>query len=262
VEIEEARSPAPLSADVATGPGADGAAQVLPHQIAGSVLPVFVSPRGLTRLLVILFALCALVAWLAAGVHLADARLQYLRLGGVLVNSGHVATVTGLMRIAHGVQIAVFTATAIAFVCWLWRLRVNVRALGMRKLEYGRWWTLLGFLIPGLNVVRPYRVMSEIWRASDPAVLDAFEWKSLETPRLLFLWWGMVVLAVTLLLVAASLEISAGVSPFKELVADVIAALSDAAAAVSASVGFFVATRLSSVQIAKCHRLLGQTEPW
>jgi hypothetical protein len=99
--------------------------------------------------------------------------------------------------------------------------------------------------------VVPYQVISEVWRGSDPAVLDRFEWKTVETPRLLMLWWASVVIAGTLELAAFGLGQTAGVIAFKSLVASAVAVLAHAAAAVSASLAFFVVTRLTAAQIAK-----------
>ena len=119
--------------------------------------------------------------------------------------------------------------TALAFLAWLFRLRVNVRALGVRKLDFARHWSVLGFLVPALNFVRPYQVMAEVWRASDPSVLDPFEWKSVEPPRILTLWWGTFVIAATLQLAAFGLGRTAGVIAFKSLVASGFAVAADAA---------------------------------
>ena len=82
-------------------------------------------------------------------------------------------------------QLVVFGLTALAFLAWLYRLRVNLRALGVRKPDFARYWSVLGFLIPAVNFVLPYQVMAEVWRASDPSVLDRFEWKRVEPPRIL-----------------------------------------------------------------------------
>ena len=115
-----------------------------------------------------------------------------------------------------------------------------MRALGVRKLEFARHWSVLGFFVPVLNVVRPYQVIAEVWRASDPSVLDPFEWKSVEAPQILALWWGTFVIAVTLEFAAFGFELTAGVPAFKSLVASSVAIVADLAAAVSASLGFFV----------------------
>jgi hypothetical protein len=76
-----------------------------------------------------------------------------------------------------------------------------------------------------------------------------------ETPRLLMLWWASFVIAATLELAAFGLSETAGVIAFKSLVASAVAAFAHAAAAVSASLAFFVVTRMTAAQTAKYERL-------
>jgi hypothetical protein len=204
--------------------------------------------------------LSALVAWLAIGVHLAQMRQIHVQLSGAGVDAQDLFRVEVALRIAQGVQAGVFVVTTLLFMAWLYRLRVNVRALGVRKLDFARYWSVLGFLIPALNFLRPYQVMAEVWRASDPSVLDPFEWKALEPPRILTLWWAGVVVAATLELLAFGLGQTAGVHGFKSLVASGTAVVADTVAGASASLAYFVVTRLAATQAAKRQRLLAGGE--
>jgi hypothetical protein len=223
---------------------------------AGSLLPSYVSPRALTLCVSAGLVLSALVAWLALGVHLARMRQLQIELSGAGVDAQELFQVEVALRIAQGVQAGAFAVTALLFVAWLYRLRVNVRALGVRKLDFARYWSVLGFLIPALNFLRPYQVMAEVWRASDPSVLDPFEWKALEPPRILTLWWAGVVIAATLELLAFGLGQTAGVHAFKSLIASGVAVVANMATGASASLAYFVVTRLAAAQAAKHQRLL------
>jgi hypothetical protein len=229
--------------------GADSA--VFAVALGGSFLPPYVSPRALTRCVAAGLVLFVLVCWVAVGVELAHLRQIYLQLKGSGIGALSLSQVVTTLEITHQVQIAIFAVTLAALVVWVYRLRVNLRALGVRKPEYARYWAVLGFLIPALNLVMPYQVISEVWRASDPSVLDRFEWKNVERPRLLRLWWVSVVGAAILELAAFGLSETAGVIAFKSLVASAVAVLAHAAAALSASLGFFVVTRLAAAQMAK-----------
>ena len=246
---------AAADASVPSGSGM-GARSALPTYSVGSLRPLFVSPRGITRCVAAALVVSTLATWLALGVHLAHLRQLHLELAGGAGDAQRLATIASALRIAQGVQVAVFAVTATLFCAWLHRLRVNVRALGVRKLVFARHWTVLGFLVPVLNVVRPYQVMAEVWRASDPSVLDPFEWKSVEPPRILTLWWATFVIAVTLEFAAFGFGLTAGVPAFESVVASGVAIIANAIAALSASLAFFVVTRLCATQIAKRERLL------
>jgi hypothetical protein len=229
-----------------------------PDSAAASLLPPFVSPHALALCVSAGLVLLALVAWLAVGVQLANMRQLHVQLSGTVVDPQQMHQVRVALRIAQAVQVAVFGLTALAFLAWLYRLRVNLRTLGVRKLEFARHWSVLGFLVPALNFVRPYQVMSEVWSASEPSVLDPFEWKSAEPPRILTLWWGSFVIAATLELAAFGFGQTAGMEAFRSLVASGIAVVADAATAVSASLAYFVVTRLTAAQSAKQRRLLAE----
>jgi hypothetical protein len=223
---------------------------------AESMLPAFVSPRFLTLCVAGGMIASTLAAWVAVGVHLAALRQYHLQLSGAVVEVSHRSMLETAVGIVGTVEAAIFAATAVGFLGWLFRLRVNVRALGVRKPVYGRIWSVLGFLVPVLNFLRPYQVMAEIWRASDPSVLDPFEWRHVDPPRILALFWSSVVVAATLELMAFGFGLSVGAVEFKALLASGISAVADASAALSATLGFFVVTRLGAAQLAKCGRLL------
>jgi hypothetical protein len=50
---------------------------------------------------------------------------------------------------------------------------------------------VFGFFVPFLNLVRPFQVARETWKASDPHSTDETSWQNLRTPSLLGWWWGM-----------------------------------------------------------------------
>jgi hypothetical protein len=193
----------------------------------------------------------ALASWVAVGVHLAHLRQNYLQLAGTPLAALALSQVSYMIWVVQWTQLVAFGVTALIFIAWLYRLRVNLRALGVRKPNFARYWSVLGFLIPAVNFLIPYQVMAEVWRASDPSVLDRFEWKRVDPPRILMVWWGSFVIAATLELAAFGLGETAGVIAVKSLVASAVAVLANAAAAVSANLAYFVVTRLTAAQIAK-----------
>ena len=221
--------------------------------LGSSLLPPFVSPRGLMRCVAVGLVLFVLVSWVAVGVELAHLRQIHLQLAGAAIGALSLSQVGDhAPDHAQGADSAIFAVTALVFVAWLYRLRINLRALGVRKPEYARYWAVLGFLVPAINFVVPYQVISEVWRASDPAVLDRFEWKTVETPRLADALVGQRR--------DRGHPRAGGVRPQRDGRGDRLQVAGrerrrrrspHAAAAVSASLAFFVVTRLTAAQIAK-----------
>jgi hypothetical protein len=214
----------------------------------GSLLPPFVSPRPAARWATGLLVTSIAVAWITVGVELADLRLmldatrgrtvQALERGAQSLTAEFMLTLEGL----------VFAAAAVAFLIWLFQVRVNVRSFGARRLEYPRSWILTGFLIPVMNVFRPYQVIREVWKASDPRTLDPFNWKSVPVPSLLGLWWAAFVAFGALALLALAAGLGAGTTLTRLELATMLRVLAHAAAAVSACLACFVVSHISDAQ--------------
>jgi len=212
-----------------------------------SLMPPYVPTRRSVRALSILFVVSAAVSWIAVGYDFSALRLASS--GHRVVPQERLAN-TLFGEIVNGAQIALLLATGVMFVVWLHRVRVNVRSFGVRRLTYGREWTVLGFFVPALNALRPYQVVREIWKASDPSTGDPLGWKSVATPPLLAFWWGLFVAYFVL----------EGLGYFTLGVADSLPRIqmghalgltADACAAVSASFAYFVVVRINEAQEAK-----------
>lgn len=212
-----------------------------------SPLPLYVSPRTLGRVTGLLFMGNAAVSWVAAGYDVAELRLVGSIREGASVESAE--------RLAHGLAGDLFTALqlaagallAAAFLPWLYRARVNVRALGMRRLRYGREWTVLAFLVPVLQLFRPYQVVAEVWRASDPSSGDPMAWHRAAVSPLVGLWWG-AFLAFVLIELGATLLLQVATGLPRVQLAHGLALVADVCAALSASIGTFVVSHVGRAQ--------------
>lgn len=87
--------------------------------------------------------------------------------------------------------LALFVAATVFWLMWVHRTYRNLPALGAEGLKYSPGWAVGYYFIPILNLVRPYQIMSETWRASDSRHAGGTSWKSLAAPALLGWWWGM-----------------------------------------------------------------------
>ncbi|MDH5306377.1 MAG: DUF4328 domain-containing protein [Myxococcales bacterium] len=211
------------------------------------MLPAYISTREAAQVLGVLFLFTAAVSWLAVGFDYAALRLTSAVVAG--------AAVDPVERLAHGMtgrwvsafQIVCFAMTGLAFIAWLFRARVNVRAMGMRRMKYRREWTVAGFLVPVLNIVRPYQVVCEVWKTSDPSTCDPMGWKNVRTPPLLPAWWITFLLYVTCEILAATL-VGSGAGLRRLRLAYSLELFGDVSAAVSASLAYFVVMGISEAQ--------------
>lgn len=215
-----------------------------------SLLPPFVPTRRSVRTLGFLFMASAGISWVAVGYDLSEVRLALIHAAGTALEPETRLAHDAMGRIVWMAQLAALAVTGGTFLVWLHRVRVNVRALGVRRLRYRREWTVLGFLVPLLNAFRPYQVVREIWQASDPSTGDPMAWKLVRTPRRLALWWGLFVGYFALEILAASI-LNISVSARLIRLAYAAGMVADLCAALSASFAYFVVVRISEAQDAK-----------
>lgn len=208
----------------------------------------YVSMRPRARLLGGLLVAGALVSWIAVGFDLADFRLLGRELGGVPVTPARKGAyrVTGDAILV--VQCLLLAAGGVAFVEWLYQSRINLRAFGVRDLRYPRGWALAAFLVPLLNLIRPYQVIREVWQASDPRTRDPFEWTGAPIGWLLPLWWGVFVSWLLLALLGFWMTLGAGFDTGRLQAARGVATAVDLAAAIGVSLAYFVVEHISEAQ--------------
>lgn len=215
-----------------------------------SLLPPFVPTRRSVRFVGLLFMVSAGISWIAVGYDFSEIRLGLLHPDGTTQHPAIRLAYDTMGSIVWTAQLAILAITAAAFLTWLHRVRVNVRALGVRRLAYARHWTVLGFLVPLLNLLRPYQVVREIWQASDPCTGDPMAWKVVAAPRRIALWWGLFVAYFVLEGIAFTVL---GISRSARVIqlAHAAGMLADLCAALSASLAYFVVMRITEAQEAK-----------
>ena len=205
-----------------------------------------VDPRARRAGLVLMGA--SLVAWLAVGFDIAELRLIARQLAGGEVEAAQAGahSITGVLVFV--LKLGVLIASAVTFLDWLYQARINLRSFGVRRLTYTRGWALGAFAVPFLNLVRPYQVVREIWKASNPEVTDPFGWTRSRVPWLLPLWWGSFVAYVTLEMLSVGLAAAAGTELDKLQIARAVGLAADVAAAASASAAYFLVAHLTDAQ--------------
>ncbi|HDS01454.1 MAG TPA: DUF4328 domain-containing protein [candidate division Zixibacteria bacterium] len=85
-----------------------------------------------------------------------------------------------------------FIASAITFFLWFYRAHKNLYRARVPFLKYASGWTIGGFFVPFLNLVRPFSMMKEIWRGSVimSSIRNTVEMEYLETSKKIGWWWG------------------------------------------------------------------------
>lgn len=95
----------------------------------------------------------------------------------------------GLLVVSY-VQAPIRLALAVGFLIWVHGVRKNLDVLGAQGLSFSPGWSVGAFFVPVLNLLVPYQVVNEVWRASEPTRVDEpFAWKNVNSSPRVSTWW-------------------------------------------------------------------------
>jgi hypothetical protein len=212
-------------------------------------LPPYIPTHFTARLLAILLLLTGAVAGLSAGFELSQIHL----LSGI----GSYSEIDEETRWAYTFirntllvsRLVLYGAIGAAFITWLHRCRINVRAFGCRRFRYSRIWAVIGFFVPILNLFRPYQVVSEVWRASDPRSVETpVAWVNMPVSRFVAAWWVTLLASASLEMLAAGLLTHSGVTVDDLFAARSVGVLAGIMSASSAVLAYLVISGIQEAQ--------------
>lgn len=116
----------------------------------------------------------------------ADVRALLLKMGGGWW--GWLSLVHSLVAIAIGVIL----------LFWLHHAYRNLQAWGIKGLGFTPGWAVGWWFIPIMNFFKPYQVVRQLWKASDPEVdrANPESWKQAPGTPWMPLWWVMWLIAI------------------------------------------------------------------
>jgi hypothetical protein len=140
--------------------------------------------------------IASILLWVQVGMHVIGIPLFILFAttgpikDGVEVSGMQV--VAGLALVVWSVlQFVAYVATGITFLMWLYRADNNLVFNKVPGLKFTPFWAEAYWFVPLVNLLMPYRVMKEVFNASDPNAQEPLtEWSLMPVPKMLPLWWG------------------------------------------------------------------------
>ena len=161
-------------------------------------MPLGSDHRQLGRSLTFLVAACAAVSLLRALLNLYG---MWMLNGWSADPSSIIATdgqnfdtVDGLLS---ELQVLVLLATAVATLIWLYQA-YGSREADPTLLTYRRWWTIGGWFVPAVNLVRPYQLFRDLYLATAGTPATEQPRAPLRCPNR-FGWWWLCLVAGNLL---------------------------------------------------------------
>jgi len=111
-------------------------------------------------------------------------------MAGRSISSEEAAALDNHQQLISSLQAFAYIITSILFLLWFRRAYQNLSALGAFNLSYSPAWAVGGFFVPFLNLVRPFQVMTEVWKASDP---EQPAWRQAPTSQIIGWWWFLFI---------------------------------------------------------------------
>lgn len=106
-------------------------------------------------------------------------------------------------------QLPLRIATVVVFLMWVYRVYKNLTPLKASYTEYSAGWAVGYWFIPFVNLFRPYQVMQETWRESEPdfnADLPYLSASAGSSSLIIFWWIAFLVSNISLRIVDATAE--------------------------------------------------------
>lgn len=154
--------------------------------------PVYSDTRWST--LGLIAALAAFVVLAEVGIWSTFLEIDFLRHSmarGEIVES-HLLANDRRQALVGGFQLLAFVLSAVLLVRWVYLTNRNAHALEGTGMNHGPAGAAASFLVPGLHVRKPFQVLSELFRVSNPDHIR--DWQQAPVPHLLSLWWTLWIL--------------------------------------------------------------------
>lgn len=153
-----------------------------------------------------------------------------------------------------------FVAAGVVFLIWFYRVCDNLTILRAEG-EFSPGWAVGYWFIPFLNLVRPFQVTREIWKASDPAYAhDPDGWKAAPSTPLIGLWWFCYLAGN--LLAYAGIRTENQPNPEAELILVRLVQISAALSIAAAILLIPIVRSINARQHEKLKRMTHPEEPW
>jgi uncharacterized protein DUF4328 len=216
------------------------------------------SPDALARGAVLLLVLCVLASLASMFANWIEIDLLERVARG---NGAAVAELSANVGVQSTLILAttlVSLATGLVFVLFMRRTSFNARALGARHLAHSPAAAVYWWFVPLANLVKPYAVMVELWRAVAPRGGRA-RWDGGHRPALLPLWWGLYLGQAIVVGIASIMETNAR-DVDTAISADWLNVVGNLGAVAAAAAAIQVVRGLAQRQTERCERVARRRE--
>lgn len=122
----------------------------------------------------------------------------------MLVVDGTPIDVAAVGRGCVAGLLGVVCLTGVVFVYWAVRAYRNLPALAIEDRRYWTIWLIVGWVIPGANLLVPKLLVDDLWRASSPSagIAGGAGWQRRPVASIVNRWWSSFLLTPGVALLA------------------------------------------------------------
>lgn len=147
--------------------------------------------RSLLTLATVARAVLTFAAVVGVGTAVAIASLAFRVDDPTVVVNGTSVDLERVARASSVVLLGVLVATGVAFIAWAVQAYRNLPALRIDERRYWTIWLIVGWIIPGANLLVPKLVVNDLWRASSPeaSLVGGDSWQRRPVHTIVNSWW-------------------------------------------------------------------------
>ncbi len=144
-----------------------------------------------------IFSILLIVTAIAFFSDLLEAQLLQRAIDGEIITDAEAISNDTRQGIIGILVFIVNLAAIVIFLMWINRAYKNLSPLGATSLRFTSGWAAGWFFVPIMSLFRPYQVVSEIMKVSNPNVnmADSNSWRDLPTPPIVGWWWALFLIS-------------------------------------------------------------------
>ncbi len=223
------------------------------HTFAPYGQSIYESPKTRSKWTLVFFGV--LIAVIAASLVSTAAEIRLLErvVDGESVAERELTASDDRRSAIAGITLIVYVCLIIAFCTWVYRASKNLGALNAAGQRFSPGWSVGWWFVPIMNLFRPYQVMREIWRGSDPRVTDQdpSAWQYVPPSPILGWWWGIWIVSNLIAIGVSRVLTSDDIPPEDLLTAHYFSLVWDGLTIVAAVMAFMLVRGITSNQDAK-----------
>lgn len=157
----------------------------------------FRSASNLTKWVCWLYVILAIVSAIAIASGYAQAELLNRAISGEVITWSEATANDTRVSLVGMAQFVLFFPSFIVFLIWIYRTHKNLPYLHAEGLRFTPGWSVGWFFVPIMNLFRPYQVVSETWKASNPEIdmSDSVSWQKSASSPIVGWWWAFFLIS-------------------------------------------------------------------